>query len=111
MPLVTVWPTPKGSPTASTRSPTWIRSESPNWSAGEVRARIGQQDARGVLAAIGESDPDLGASVDDVVVGQDHPIAAHDDARAQGLLDPGTHRAFAEELLEERIDRLTNDAI
>lgn len=40
MPLVTVWPTPKGLPMASTWSPTWSSSELPSTIAGSLSISI-----------------------------------------------------------------------
>ena len=71
MPLVTVWPTPNGSPMASTRSPTWASSRvverqhrqllgpDVDLQHRHVGARVGQQHLGRELAAVAEHDHDL----------------------------------------------------
>ena len=83
MPLVTVWPMPKGLPIASTRSPISRLSESANCSVGklssvvldlqdrEIDLLVLEQHRRVELAPVGEGDLDLVGVLDDVVVG-DH---------------------------------------
>jgi hypothetical protein len=92
--MVTVWPTPKGSPTASTRSPTWTRS---------LSARIGEQHLGLELALVGECHDDVGTALHHVVIGQDDAVGAHDDAGAERLLHPLAHAGAAEQLGEQGI--------
>ena len=93
MPIVTVWPTPRGLPNASTTSPTRVASESPNGERreagglhlqhGQVARRVGADDLRVESAAVGQVDLHLLRPVDDVVVGQHVAVGADDDARAE----------------------------
>ena len=120
MPLVTVWPTAKGLPTASTRSPTSSSSESPNskhrevaaailqLQHGEVGALVAEQDLRLVFAPVGERHLHLGRAVHDVLVGDDDALRVDDDAGAERGARPlarrrRAERAAAEEALEEGI--------
>ena len=94
IPIVTVWPTPSGLPTARTTSPTLhvlgvadARSDAgrrrSTFSSGEVARLVGADQLRGQRAVVGQLDLDVVGAVDDVVVGQDVAVGRHDDAGAE----------------------------
>ena len=106
MPIVTVWPTPSGLPTASTTSPTRTRVGVAERQRLQVRAPsifstarslgcVGADDLRLEAAAVGQLDGDLLGALDDVVVGEDVAVGADDDARAEPALARGCGRAAA----------------
>ena len=117
MPIVTVWPTPSGLPTASTTSPTRIAFESPIARTGRFFPSI-LTTARSLAGSAPISLPltmrrsdsstsILVASSIDVVVGQDVAVVADDDARAKAALQlrrhlPPAAAALAEEVAERR---------
>ena len=115
MPMVTVWPTPKGSPIASTRSPTCTASELAKGTTGrflalgvdlqhrEIGARIGQQHLGPEFALVRQGHGDLVAAFHHMVVGDDQAVGAHDHAGAQALLHALAHFRRAEQLAEQRI--------
>ena len=116
MPMVTVWPTPKGSPIASTRSPTWTASLSPNGTVGRRSPLVSiLRTARSVrgsavqhlgleFALVVQRHHDVGAALHHMIVGEDQAVGAHDHAGAQRLLHALAHlRRGAEELREEGI--------
>ena len=118
MPLVTVCPTPNGSPMASTRSPTSRLSESLNSIDGklaggaeaehdEIAPLVFEDDLGRELAPVGQGHGDLSvaASLNDVVVGDRKPFRAHQHARAERVLDTLARNAeiVAEQAAEERI--------
>ena len=98
MPEVTVWPTPKGLPIASTRSPTSRSSESPSTAGakrlaveigpqqGEVAAFVRNHNPGRKLAPVGQHDLDRAGILDDVVVGHDQASRADDHAGAERIL-------------------------
>ena len=117
-PVVTVCDRPNGLPIAITVSPIIRSSELPS---GDVRQRAGPRRCaarRGRTSgsrptslasnsrAVDEGHVDAAAAQDDVLVGEDGPVAADDDARpeagARGAARPRVDEV-AEELLEERI--------
>ena len=115
MPEVTVWPTPKGLPMASTTSPTRSVSAAAKVIAGSLRSRgdlehgqirfgIGADGLGLELAPVVERDLDLVGALDDMVVGEDVALGRDHDAAAQAraalrLLA----EAVAEEMAEERV--------
>ena len=114
MPSVTVWPTPKGLPIASTTSPTCAWSDWPNRIDGSfgrsilstARSVSGSvpDDARLGAPRVGERDFDLVGGFDDVAVGEDVALLAHDDARAQvRALARLRVELLAEEVAENRV--------
>ena len=119
MPLVTVWPTPKGSPMASTRSPTSTLSELAKLKRRQVRARpadlqhrqIGalvlEHDVGREFALVGQRHLDLIGVLDDVEIGHDQARRVDDDAGAERALDALARLAaeIAEEVPEERIGK------
>ena len=76
---------------------------------GQVRAFVGADDDRLVLAAVGEHDGNLVGALDDVVVGDDEALGADDDAGPQRVLYAPAGRVqphsetFTEEAAEEGI--------
>ena len=96
MPIVTVWPTPSGLPTASTTSPTRTgRSHRAAGSAGSSPSIFSTARSLGAsvpttlalkLRPSVSSTSTCRALVDDVVVGQDVAVRADDDARAHAAL-------------------------
>ena len=94
MPLVTVCPTPNGLPMASTRSPTSRSSESPKFERrqilfagidlehGQIGALIGKHELGFEFALVGKDDADVGAALDDVIVGDDDAARIDDHAAA-----------------------------
>ena len=117
MPIVTVWPTPSGLPTASTTSPTRTASESPSVSVCRLVpsifsdrqiARLIRADDLGLeAAAVGQLDVHLLGAVDDVVVGQDVAVGPDDDAGAQTAFTPLGHLPAAPALPELVAEELT----
>ena len=117
MPIVTVWPTPSGLPTASTTSPTRTASESPSVSVCRLvpsifrTARslgsIRPDDLGLEAAAVGQLDVHLLGAVDDVVVGQDVAVGPDDDAGAQTAFTPLGHLPAAPALPELVAEELT----
>ena len=99
MPLVTVWPTPKGLPMASTRSPTSRSSESLKFQGrqrlafavdaqhGQVGALVREHDLGLELAPVGQHHGDLVGALDDVMVGHDQAVRVDDHAGAERVLD------------------------
>ncbi len=95
MPVVTVWPMPKGLPMASTTSPTSTLSLSAigdggqvlgvDLDDGDVALRVAADDFGGELAAVLQGDLHLVGAVHDVVVGEDVAVLGDDDAGAEGL--------------------------
>ena len=96
MPVVTVWPTPKGLPTASTMSPTCTLSLSAighdrqvlgvNLDHGDVGLGVAANDLGGELAAVLQGDFHVLGAVHDVVIGEDVAVFGDDDARAEAML-------------------------
>ncbi len=77
----------------------------------DVRSRIRQQHLGRELAPVAQDDHDLLAALDDVVVGDDHPVRANHHARAQRLGDAVPRKAqAAAEHAPERIHRLAHHA-
>ncbi len=115
MPWVTVWPTPNGSPIASTTSPTCSASELANSSVGnrslaplmrkhgEIAALVLEHDVGVEFALVGQRDLHFAGALDDVIVGDDEAGRIDDDAGAERALDLLRAAATAEELAEERI--------
>ncbi len=75
---------------------------------GQIGAGVVEQDRGRELAPVAEHHHDLGPALDDVMVGDDHPVGAHHHARTERLLD-ALARGDAEHL-PERIDLLAHDA-
>ena len=134
--LVTVWPTPNGSPMASTTSPTSTLLESPSVSAGKVRAvdlddcdigpRVRADHARLEFALVVQRHHNRRRSVYHMVIGQDVAFRADNHARAQRLFGPFTWHPgprpvavsalipaalISEELTEERFQPLRDLAL
>jgi hypothetical protein len=98
MPLVTVWPTPKGLPMASTRSPTSTSSESRISRLGRLGPGVDAQHREvGALVVSTSSGIELAAgrparpvisvgAGDDVVVGDDEAVGGDDHAGAERVL-------------------------
>ena len=94
IPIVTVWLSWNGLPMASTYSPTAAREESPQGSAARPRALdldhrdvgdgIGADELAPEAPVVGGGDGDLAGVLDDVVVGHDEAVRAHDHARSPG---------------------------
>ena len=123
IPIVTVWPMPSGFPSASATSPTRTLSESPSWSVcrlalsilrtAEIARRIRSDDLGHHRPPVAELDCHMVGVLDDVIVGEDVAVGAHDDARAEAALTPllglaaATRRAelIPEELPQERVVR------
>ena len=120
MPIVTVWPTPSGLPSARTTSPTCTWSESPERQGlqvlgvdlqhGEIARRVRADDVCLHAAAVTQFHAHLVGAVDDVVVRQHVAIRPDDHARAEpalATLGIGARpaEAIAEELPEQRIVR------
>ncbi len=116
MPWVTVWPTPNGSPIASTTSPTCSSSELANSSVGkrsldaldaqhgEIAALVLEHDVGWEFALVGERDLDVAGALDDVIIGDDEARRVDQDAGAERALHHlPRHAAAAEELAEERV--------
>ena len=119
MPLVTVWPTPNGSPTASTRSPTSsvvgiaeVEHREILLAVADLQDRkIGplvlQEDLGRHLAPVGQRHLHLGGVADDVVVGDDDAGRVDEHAGAErgalALLRRAEEIPAAEEALEERV--------
>ena len=96
MPIVTVWPTPSGLPTASTTSPTCTASELPSaigWrpdastlmSARSLALSVPTIFAASVRPSV-ISTLDIRGPIDDVVVGEDVAVGTDDDARPERAL-------------------------
>ena len=96
MPMVTVWPRPRGLPKASTTSPTRMASESPKGSTGRPLASI-LSTARSLAASrpttsgvegapVGELDLHLLRVLHHVVVRDDVAVGAHDHPRPEAAL-------------------------
>src|SRR5471032_1895761 len=114
MPMVTVWPTPKGLPMASTTSPTRACSAWPSTMTDSLPSDT-LMTARSVsgsvpttlAAAVRQRHLDVVGRVDDVVVGQNIAVGADDDARAEAgllvVLVVAVMVAVAEEFLEEGV--------
>ncbi len=116
MPIVTVWPTPNGSPIASTRSPTCklvavaeidgrkLFTFGVDLQHRQIGAGIGEKHPRLELTLVGERDHDVLTALDHMVVGENDAIGTHDHAGTQRLLHALTElRRYAEEALKERI--------
>jgi hypothetical protein len=73
----------------------------------QVGPRVGQHDAGGKLAPVGQRDSDLGAAFDHVIVGDDDAVGPHDHAGPQRPLDTVARCAQAEQL-PEGIDLLAD---
>ena len=96
MPMVTVWPTPKGLPMASTTSPTshlvavGHRDDGQVFGVdldhGDVGLRVAANDLGGELAAVLQRDFHLVGVIHHVVVGEDVAVLGDDDARAEAVL-------------------------
>ena len=101
MPLVTVWPTPKGLPMASTRSPTSMPSESASKASvgkllalgidaqhGQIGALVMGHDSGLELAPVAKHDGDILGAVHHMLVGDDQAVGGDDDAGAERILYP-----------------------
>jgi hypothetical protein len=123
MPLVTVWPTPKGLPTARTKSPTSSSSESPKESEGSSSPRVSilstarsvrssapntwaSNSRRSARATVISSAPSITWLL--VTMSPASSTFVHDHARSQGVLDallrwPTEGELAAEETAEKRV--------
>ena len=96
MPVVTVWPMPKGLPMASTTSPTSTLSLSAMGDGGQVLGvdlddrdvalRVAADHLGRELPAVLQGDLDLVGAVHHVVVGEDVAVLGGDDAGADAFL-------------------------
>jgi hypothetical protein len=82
---------------------------------GEIGVAVGEQHFRLELAAVGERHHDVLSVFDDMIVGEDDAVGAHDDARAQRLLHAlaefrrRTEEALEKGIGEERVHRRLDD--
>ena len=115
MPIVTVWPTPNGLPTASTKSPTcrWlelpigtaVRFSRRNLQHGDVGGRVAPDQLGLEVALVLGGDFDVGGVLDDVVVGQHVALRGIDD-------DAGAHRlGFALDRLVAEVEKLAEQRV
>jgi hypothetical protein len=73
----------------------------------KVGALVGEQHLGLVLALVGQHHPDVGAALDDVIVGDDEAAVIDDDAGTERVLHPlargPEHAVLAEEMAKQRV--------